>query len=70
MLKHLEVMFGVRDTLEPEEAMNKAFDALGEKQHIPIDVIGMSKRQGMRSAYWKIQGMIEAAKERKTSERA
>ena len=52
MLKHLEVMFGVRDTLEPEEAMNKAFDALGEKQHIPIDVIGMSKRQGMRSAYW------------------
>ncbi len=68
VLKHLEAMFGVKDTLEPEEAMNKAFDALGEKQRMPIDVIGMAKRQGLRAAYWKIHAMIESAKERKTSE--
>jgi hypothetical protein len=64
----MEVMFGVKDTLEPEEVMNKAFDALGERKRVPIDVTGMAKRQGMRAAYWKITAMIEAAKEKKSNE--
>lgn len=68
VLSHMEAMFGVRDTLEPEEAMNKAFDVLGERKHIPIDVTGMVKRQGMRVAYWKITAMIKAAKEKKANE--
>jgi hypothetical protein len=48
--------------------MNKAFDALGERKRVPIDVTGMAKRQGMRAAYWKITAMIEAAKEKKSNE--
>ena len=68
VLRHLEVMFGVKDTLEPEEVINKALDAAGETSRIPIDVISMAKRHGMRSAFWKISAMIEAAKEKKSHE--
>lgn len=63
VLKHLEIMFGVRDTIEPEEMLNKHLEASGEHTRCPIDSHAMAKRLGLRSAYWKIQALLERAEE-------
>ena len=65
VLKHLRVMLGVEDTIEPEELINNAKFAEGERSQISIDPIGMAKRLGQRSVYWKIKALIRTAKERK-----
>lgn len=65
VLDHLRVMLGVEDTIEPEELINRAKAAEGERSSIPIDAIGMAKRLGQRSVYWKIMAIIRAAKEKK-----
>tara|TARA_R100000951_G_scaffold24965_1_gene21176 strand:+ start:7552 stop:7818 length:267 start_codon:yes stop_codon:yes gene_type:complete len=63
VLKHLETMFGVRDTIEPEEMLNKHLEATGETKRCPIDSHAMAKRLGLRSAYWKIHAILERAEE-------
>jgi len=61
VLDHLETMFGVRDTIEPEEMLNKHLEAAGEHTRCPIDSHAMAKRLGLRSAYWKIRAILERA---------
>ena len=65
VLDHLRVILGVEDTIEPEELINRAKAAEGERDQVPIDVIAMAKRLGQRSVYWKIVAIIRAAKEKK-----
>jgi len=67
VLKHLESMFGARDTIEPEEIINKSHESEGSLIRVPIDPVAMAKRQGLRSAYWKIFAMIENARNEKSS---
>ncbi len=67
VLKHLEVMFGAKDTLEPEEVINKTNEAVGSLKRVPIDPLSMSKRAGLRAAYWKITGMLENARKEKSN---
>jgi hypothetical protein len=67
VLKHLESMFGAKDTLEPEELVNKSHEAEGSLLRVHIDPLAMSKRHGLRSAYWKIYAMIENARKEKSS---
>lgn len=68
VLDHLRVILGVEDTIEPEELINKAKAAEGERDQVPIDVIAMAKRLGQRSVYWKIVAMIRSAKEKRNNE--
>lgn len=67
VLKHLEGMLGAKDTLEPEEVINKTSEAVGSLKRLPIDPVSMSKRAGLRAAYWKITGMIENARNEKSN---
>ena len=67
VLKHLDSMFGARDTIEPEEIINKSHESEGSLIRVPIDPVAMAKRQGLRSAYWKICAMIESARKEKSS---
>jgi len=63
VLEHLEKMFGVRDTIEPEEMLNKEHEADGGRIRFPLDPIAMAKRLGLRSAYWKIRAILQTAEE-------
>ncbi len=63
VLAHLEKMFGVRDTIEPEELINKALEGNNQLERIPLDPMALAKRQGLKSAYWKIVAVLEAARE-------
>jgi len=67
VLRHLESMFGAKDTIEPEELINKGLEVKGTLSRVPIDPIGMAKRHGLRSAYWKICAMVENARKEKGS---
>ena len=63
VLEHLKAILGVEDTIEPEELINRAKGAEGERDLVPIDAIAMAKRLGQRSVYWKIIAIMRAAKE-------
>jgi len=43
--------------------LNKHLEASGEHTRCPIDSHAMAKRLGLRSAYWKIQALLERAEE-------
>ena len=64
VLEHMEKMFGVKDTIEPEEMLNKHHEAEGSTVRHQIDSHAMAKRLGLRSAYWKIQAILETAEEK------
>ena len=61
VLDWMEQAFQVRVTVEPEEALNKELELAGEKSRVQIDIVAMSKRQGMKTAYWKVRAMIDEA---------
>ena len=63
-LEHLEIMFGVRDTIEPEEMLNKEHEAEGGRIRFPLDPIAMAKRLGLRAAYWKIRAILKTAEDK------
>lgn len=62
VLDYLRKVLHVEETLEPEEKMNKDLEAAGRIERIPIDPIAFAKRQGSRSAYYKIIALIRQGK--------
>jgi len=62
VLEYLKRVLHVEETLEPEERVNKELEASGRHERIPIDPMAFSKRQGCRSAYYKIEALIRQGK--------
>lgn len=59
VLDYLKKVLGVEQTLEPEEVYNKEMEASERPERLSIDPYAMAKRQGMRSAYFKIVALIQ-----------
>jgi len=61
VLSWLEQVCHVRVSLEPEEVVNKQLEVQGEATRVPIDPLGLAKRQGMRSVFYKVSAMVDEA---------
>lgn len=59
VLEYLRRVLHVEDTLEPEEQLNRDLEAANRHERVQIDPIGFAKRQGMKSAYYKIEALIK-----------
>jgi len=64
VLRWLERVLGVKESLTPEEAFNQRMLDEGrlDVPHRPIDPVAEGYRKGMRRAYYKLEVMVEAAK--------
>ena len=62
VLKWLESVCFVRESLTPEEMLNDACQAASLTERVPIDPLGLAKRGGARGVYWKIVARLERAR--------
>lgn len=58
-LKYMKQVCHVEETLEPEEVYNKEMQSAGLPHRFPLDPLGLAKRSGMKSIYYKIIALLK-----------
>lgn len=58
-LRYLKQVCHVEETLEPEEVYNKEMKTAGLPNRLALDPLGIAKRSGMKSIYYKIVALMK-----------